>query len=193
LPPSLDDLPPQTRHLLLMIERMARGECQRLGIERGEYRFTRRTVRLHTQWGDSVLKKHLHRLEELEYLIVHRGGRGQGYVYELDFETDEQGNPVVPGLGSSYDGNKSRSNDELSPGGHGQVAGVARVVTMAETRMDTDANGDFSGNGENEDIRGHAAAAPVVAKPTAARTVERGPHGAGDAQTQAGAEAGNSA
>jgi DNA primase len=165
LPPSLDDLPPQTRHLLLMIERMVRGECQRLQIERGEYRFTRRTVRLHTQWGDSVLKKHLHRLEELEYLIVHRGGRGQGYVYELDFEIDEHGNPVVPGLGSNYDLNKSRSEGELSPGGHGQVAGVARVVTVAETSVDTGANGDFRPNGENKDIRGHAAAAPVVVKP----------------------------
>ena len=165
LPPSLDDLPPQTRHLLLMIERMVAGECQRQQIERGEYRFSRRTVRLHTQWGDSVLKKHLHRLEELEYLIVHRGGRGQGYVYELDFETDEHGNPAVPGLGSSYDGNKSRSAGELSPGGHGQVAGVARVVTMAESRMDTGANVDFRPNCENKDIRGRTAAAPVVVKP----------------------------
>ena len=165
LPPSLDELPPQTRHLLLMIERMVASECQRLQVERGEYRFTRRTVRLHAQWGDSVLKKHLHRLEEMEYLIVHRGGRGQGYVYELDFETDEHGNPVVPGLGSGYDSNKSRSEGELSPGGHGQVAGVARVVTVAETRMDTGANGDFRPNGENKDIRGHAAAAPVVVKP----------------------------
>ena len=164
LPPSLDDLPPQTRHLLLMIERMVAGECQRQQIERGEYRFSRRTVRQHTQWGDSVLKKHLHRLEEFEYLIVHRGGRGQGYVYELDFETDEHGNPAVPGLGSSYDGNKSRSAGELSPGGHGQVAGVTRVVTMAESRMDTGEEGDFMPNGENKDIRGHAAAGPVVLK-----------------------------
>ncbi len=29
---------------------------------------------------------HLHRLEELEYLLVHRGGRGQSFVYELLFE-----------------------------------------------------------------------------------------------------------
>jgi DNA primase len=175
LPPSLDDLPPQTRHLLLLIERMVASECARLQIERGEYRFSRRTVRQHTQWGDSVLKKHLHRLEELEYLIVHRGGRGQGYVYELDFETDEQGNPAVPGLGSSYDANKSRSNGELSPSGHGQVAGVARVVTVPETRMDTGANGDFSRESENKDIRGHAAAGPVITKPNGrAHAVEEG-------------------
>jgi DNA primase catalytic core len=167
LPPSLDDLPPQTRHLLLLIDKMVSEECARLQIERCDYRFSRRTVRHFTQWGDSVLKKHLHRLEELEYLIVHRGGRGQSFVYELDFETDEHGNPAVPGLGYSYDAKKSRANGELAPSSHGQVAGVARVVTMAESRMDTGANGDFSGNDENKDIRGHAAqgvAKPVVAK-----------------------------
>jgi len=175
LPPSLDDLPPQTRHLLLLIERMVASECTRLQIERPEYRFSRRTVRQHTQWGDSVLKKHLHRLEEMEYLIVHRGGRGQGYVYELDFETDEQGNPAVPGLGSSYDSSKSRSNGQVSPSGHGQVAGLARVVTVPETRMDTGVNSDFSRDSENKDIRGHAAAGPVITKPNGrAHAVEEG-------------------
>ena len=167
LPPSLDDLPPQTRHLLLLIDKMVSEECERQQIERGDYRFTRRTVRHCTQWGDSVLKKHLHRLEEMEYLIVHRGGRGQSFVYELDFETDEHGNPVVSGLGYSYDAKKSRANGELAPSSHAQVAGVARVVTMAESRMDAGANGNFSGNRENKGITGRVAqgaAKPVVAK-----------------------------
>ncbi len=34
---------------------------------------------------------HLHRLEELEYLLVHRGGRGQSFVYELLFERPGRG------------------------------------------------------------------------------------------------------
>jgi DNA primase catalytic core len=164
LPPSLDDLPPQTRHLLLLIDKMVSEECERQQIERGDYRFSRRTVRHFTQWGDSVLKKHLHRLEELEYLIVHRGGRGQSFVYELDFETDEQGNPVVSGLGYSYDAKKSRANGELAPSSHAQVAGVARVVTMAETRMDAGENRDFSGNRKNQGNTGHSAEGPIVAK-----------------------------
>ena len=29
---------------------------------------------------------HLDRLEEMEYLLVHRGGRGQSFVYELVFD-----------------------------------------------------------------------------------------------------------
>jgi hypothetical protein len=156
LPPSLDELPPQTRRLLLEIEKMVKQECEHCEIERGDYRFSRRTVRHWTQWGDSVLKKHLHRLEELEYLIVHRGGRGQGYVYELDFETDEQGNPVVPGLGYSYDAKKSRSRGHLSRGGQAQVAGLARVVTMEEARINTGGNGDFSQNHEIQHRHGEA-------------------------------------
>ena len=35
------------------------GECERLQIERLDYRFTRATVRQFTGWGDSQLKKHL--------------------------------------------------------------------------------------------------------------------------------------
>ncbi len=74
---SLDELPPQTRRLLGLMDEMVSGECQRLKVERSDFRFSRRDVRAHTGWGHTQLKTHLHRLEELEYLIVHRGGRGQ--------------------------------------------------------------------------------------------------------------------
>ena len=40
--PSLDDLPPQTRRLLLLIDRMVKQDCERLQMERCDYRFTRR-------------------------------------------------------------------------------------------------------------------------------------------------------
>lgn len=36
--------------------------------------------------GDTQLKIHLARLVELEYLLVHRGGRGQSFEYELVFD-----------------------------------------------------------------------------------------------------------
>ena len=78
---SLDELPAQTRRLLGLLEELVRGECQRLKLEQCDFRFSRREVRAHTGWGHTQLKTHLHRLEELEYLIVHRGGRGQTFVY----------------------------------------------------------------------------------------------------------------
>jgi DNA primase len=82
---SLDELPPQTRRLLDLIDQMVQGACQQKGMDRTDYRFSRRDVREHTGWGNTQLKVHLKRLEDLEYLLVHRGGRGQSFVYELLF------------------------------------------------------------------------------------------------------------
>jgi DNA primase catalytic core len=109
---SLDDVQTQTRRLLLVIDRMVAGECERLQIERMDYRFTRATVRQFTGWSDSQLKTHLHRLEELEYLALHRGVSGQSFVYALNFEMDANGRPVLPGL--SYGAKRPRSEDERS-------------------------------------------------------------------------------
>jgi DNA primase len=83
---SLDELPPQTRRLLELIDEYVTHECKRRHIERSELRFSRKTIREVTRWGDTQLKVHMHRLEEMEYLLVHRGGRGQSFVYELLFD-----------------------------------------------------------------------------------------------------------
>ena len=40
---SLDELPPQTRRLLLLVDEMVSGECERKKIERPDFRFSRRT------------------------------------------------------------------------------------------------------------------------------------------------------
>jgi DNA primase len=96
---SLDELPPQTRRMLLLIDDMVRGECERLEMERRDYRFSRRDVRQHTGWSDAQVKRHLRKLEELEYLIVHHGGRGQSIVYELFFERPaDPSQPFLPGM-----------------------------------------------------------------------------------------------
>ena len=96
---TLDELPPQTRRLLLAVDEMVTGECTRQKMERADYRFSRRDVRAATGWGDTQLKIHLQRLEELEYLLIHRGGRGQSIVYELMFTRPaDGGKPVLGGL-----------------------------------------------------------------------------------------------
>jgi hypothetical protein len=80
---SLDELPPQTRRLLGMLDELATAECSRLGLDRCDFRFSRRTVRERTGWSYEQLRVHLGRLVEFEYLLVHRGSRGQSFVYEL--------------------------------------------------------------------------------------------------------------
>ena len=129
---SLDELPAQTRRLLGLIDAAVTGECARLKMERADFRFSRKDVRGWTQWGDTVLKKHLGRLEDMEYLLVHRGGRGQSFVYEL-----------LPGLTDGYDKKKSPLEAEKSPLSRPQVAGVSRGGRPHETRMNTGANGVF--------------------------------------------------
>ena len=83
---SLDDLPPQTRRLLGLIVRLVAERCAAAKMEREDCRFTRRQVREFTGWSDSQLKTHLSRLEEMEYLLAHRGGRGQSFIYELAYD-----------------------------------------------------------------------------------------------------------
>jgi hypothetical protein len=86
---SLDDVPPHTRRLLALLHEMVTVACAVQNVEQSAYRFTRKTVRDATGWGDTQLKVHLQRLVELEYLLVH-GGRAQ-HVYELVYDGQGQG------------------------------------------------------------------------------------------------------
>jgi hypothetical protein len=96
---SLDELAPQTRRLLGLLDAMVREACERQALARAAYRFTRRDVRRFTGWSDFQVRTHLDRLISLEYVLVHRGSRGQGFVYELLYDGQGQdGEPFVMGL-----------------------------------------------------------------------------------------------
>jgi DNA primase catalytic core len=95
---TLDELPPQTRTLLSLLVGMVERECTAQGTRRVDYRFSRRTVREHMRWGDTQLKIHLARLVELEYLLIHRGGRGQSFEYELLYDGVSDEAPHLSGL-----------------------------------------------------------------------------------------------
>ncbi len=96
---SLDELAPQTRRLLGLLDTMVREACERQAVARTTYRFTRRDVRRSTGWSDFQVRTHLDRLISLEYVLVHRGSRGQGFVYELLYDGQGQdGEPFVMGL-----------------------------------------------------------------------------------------------
>ncbi|WP_426194221.1 CHC2 zinc finger domain-containing protein [Massilia sp. DWR3-1-1] len=99
---SLDELPPQTRRLLTLVAEMVTAVVSECGeapaMARKTIRFSRKDVRDKTGWGDTQLKIHLGRLAELEYLLVHRAERGQGYVYELLYDGDGSTAPHLVGL-----------------------------------------------------------------------------------------------
>jgi hypothetical protein len=117
---SLDELPPQTRRLIKLIDAYVVEECARLEIARGDLRFSRRVLREAIAWGDTQLKVHLSRLVELEYLVAHRTKTG-GFEYELVYEASGDENSLrLPGLADvaalkyAYDTHRSGSNETRS-------------------------------------------------------------------------------
>ena len=79
----LDELPPQSRRFLDLVHEMVRAECKQKAVDQADYRFTQRQIRQYTGWSNYQVKIHLKKLVDLEYVLVHKGGRGQCFVYEL--------------------------------------------------------------------------------------------------------------
>jgi DNA primase catalytic core len=123
---TLDELPPQTRVLLGIVQGWAAAECVRASLRRCDLRFSRRQMRDVTGWGDTQMKVHLGRLADLEYLLVHRVKTGQGYEYELLYDGEgDQGARFVMGLSDphahAYDDRRSARQAAQSPPGRGVV------------------------------------------------------------------------
>jgi hypothetical protein len=122
---SLDELPPQTRRLLALISDLVEDRATSLEMHRRDFRFSRKTLREATGWGDTQLKVHLARLIELEYLLAHRGPDGR-FDYELLYAGGVgEGRPMLAGLTDvaafGYDGNRSGAPDKQSAPGRGEV------------------------------------------------------------------------
>jgi DNA primase catalytic core len=141
---TLDELPPQTRRLLLLVDAMVREACEKLSLDRADYRFSRRAVREYANWSDFQVKVHMHKLEELEYVLVHRGGRGQSFVYELLYDGKGQdGKPFVPGLldveqlRHAYDKKKEHPKANVEGSSSPQVAGKEPPGSEAKNNKNT--------------------------------------------------------
>lgn len=109
---SLDELPPQTRRVLACVIERVDEQCRAQQITRAVHRFSRREVREYTGLADTQLRVHLDRLVQLEYLLVHRGMRGQSFVYELLFDGPAQSeSPHLSGLIDTATMASSRGSD----------------------------------------------------------------------------------
>ena len=81
---TLDELPPQTRRLLVVLDGVVTAEARLREIDRQQVRFTRRQLREQLGWGDTQLKVHLARLVDFELVIAHRADSGgNSLIYEL--------------------------------------------------------------------------------------------------------------
>ena len=124
---SLDEMSPQTRRFLDLLYNMVVKTCREKEIDQRDYRFTQRETRTFSGWSAFQVKKHLSKLAELEYVLIHRGGRGQSFLYELIYNGEgTDGNPFLMGLIDSrtlvYDSNREHSNGDREPLGSPQAA-----------------------------------------------------------------------
>jgi hypothetical protein len=173
---SLDELAPQTRRLLTLLDAHVAAACSKQAMERKDFRFSRKDVREATGFGSTQTKVHLDRLVELEYVVVHRGANGQSFVYELAYEGKaDDGGPHLPGLvdvealadartTSTFRGSTGQLSGGLRPA-FGRVSATSRgggeaAVTDGETASDTGEapKSAYSGRAAN----GQSYAQPVV-------------------------------
>jgi len=129
---TLDELPPQTRRLLALLHERISALSDEQEIPRAELRFTRRQVVEWSAWSLTQVRTHLGRLIEHEHVLVHRGGRGQSFVYELLYAGEGlDGSPFLPGLldvealRERYDRKVAGSEAQVAGGG-ADLAGSRR-------------------------------------------------------------------
>jgi hypothetical protein len=133
---SLDELAPQTRRLLEHLHTLVAAMAAADQVPRADARFTRRQVRERCGWSDFQVRVHLDRLVGLEYVLVHRGGRGQSFVYELLWDGGgADGRPHLAGLvdvdtltrppePAATTGNFEGRNGKFEPPSRGQRAPI---------------------------------------------------------------------
>ena len=148
---SLDELPPQTRRLLDLLDGIVAERAATEAIDRELVRLTRRELRDATGWGDTQLKVHLGRLVDLELVLAHRAERANSFVYELSWDgAGRDGgrfligltDPATLGGNRVYDDDRSGPNNPRSVPGRAPVggwSGPGRGVSNAEKPL--------SGNG----------------------------------------------
>jgi hypothetical protein len=142
---SLDEMPPQTRRFLDLLHDLVTKQCQEQEIQPRHYRFTQRQARAFTGWTAFQVKKHLAKLVDLEYVLIHRGSRGQQFIYELVYNGEgrdgasflrglidvaslrtatPQGRDGAPDPSTNYDANQEHLNRHREHDGSPSAAPV---------------------------------------------------------------------
>jgi hypothetical protein len=157
----LDEMPPQTRRLLLLVEQMVAARCAASKMEREDVRFTRRELREASGWSNTQVHVHLTRLLELEYVLAHRADHGAGQVYELAYDGGgKDGGRFVSGLleveklraAHGYDGNRSGVGAASSGSIRGAFGPSSGPLPHAENAALSSENG-VSKNSARENAR----------------------------------------
>ena len=132
---SLDELPPQTRRVLGLIEAFVTERMQHSAILRADVRSTRRELRSHCGMSDAAIRVHLERLVAMEYVRLVTGKNGQRFEYELLFDgTLERSAPQMMGL-IDVEALRAAHPEPLSttPTSQGQIPHLAPGLQGART------------------------------------------------------------
>ena len=95
---SLDELPPQTRRLLGHVKDLVRAIRKARDVEQSLAFFSRRELRAACGWSYSQVKRHLERLQEMDYVASRYGRMGVAMRYELLIDADEPSDAAHIGL-----------------------------------------------------------------------------------------------
>ena len=141
---SLDELPPQTRRLLLLIDGMREAECERLKMERATSALAAATCARGRRGATRVLKMHLHGWKSWNicWCIAAAAARAS-FTSCCSMARATNGKPGLPGLidVDSFTTTTERSRplrEEKSPPRRPQVGGVSRGSRAHETRANND-------------------------------------------------------
>jgi DNA primase len=132
---SLDELPPQTRRVLGLVETFVAECMQRRSVLRSDVRFTRRELRNRCGMSDAAIRVHLERLVAMEYVRLVAGKNGQRFEYELLFDGDlNLSTPQRMGL-IDVEALRATHSESLStmPTSQGQMPHLAPGLQAART------------------------------------------------------------
>lgn len=158
---TLDEMPPQTRKLLVLLRGWVNDNAERQALKAEEVRFTRRDVRSALKWGDTQLKVHLARLLEMEYLVLFR--RGLTHEYGLLWDGEDNGTAHLCGLLEVGEVSRSGSEGGRSAPGRGVVGGRSERDKAPSGQTEQGLAAEAVGVGANAVIKGNKKSpAPVT-------------------------------
>lgn len=95
---GLDELPPQSRLLLGVAKTLVKALCRTQKVDQPVALFSRRDLQAACGWSYSQIKRHLFRLQELEYIAPRFGRMGSTLKYELLVDANEADDEARIGL-----------------------------------------------------------------------------------------------
>ena len=128
---SYEELPERTQFVLNIIHQLLVKTCNDQAIKPSDFRFNRRELRTATGLGNTQLKLHLDRLEDLEYVVrLKRKGSNPTIVYaviEID-ENDAQNDSSFTGeeglLRGAFGATPEKEKQVKTPDRNGQLVSV---------------------------------------------------------------------